>query len=176
MKKHINLLALGGLVILLAVLFGFATLKITGKHKFKRESTDMLKIVTMRAHALSIDKVKSHSSDNEYTLIDIRTPKEYINYHISNSINIPFDRLLDDKNVDFFNSSKKKIIYGTSSVGANAAWMVLTQLGYDNLFILDSDLNDWKLYIDEKNIFSAPLKKDEDPKFDYEAIMKESEG
>ena len=174
--KHINLLALGGLVILLAVLFGFATMKITGKYKFKRESTEMLEIVSLREHALSIDKVKSHSSDEEYTLIDIRTPKEYMNYHISNSTNIPFDRLLDNDNMDFFNSPKKKIIYGTSSVGANAAWMILTQLGYDNLFILDCDLNDWKLYVDEKNIFSEPPKKDEDPKYDYESIIKETEG
>ena len=174
--KHINLLVLGGLVILLLVLFGFATLKITGKYKFKKQSAEMLEIVISREHALDIEKVKDLSSENEFFFIDIRTPKEYINYHIAEAKNIPFDRLLDDEFSDFFNNPNKKIIYGTTSVGSNAAWMVLTQFGYDNLFILDSDLKDWKIYVDQKNIFKEKPKNDEDVKFDFEAIMSETEG
>jgi rhodanese-related sulfurtransferase len=169
--KHLNLLILGGLVVLLSIIFGIATLKITGKFLFKRSATEMLTRVTTQSQHLDIDHAKGLTQNDTVVFIDIRTPKEYLGYHIENAINIPFDRLLDDKYIDILKNEQMKILYGSTSVGSNAAWMVLTQYGYDKLYVLDGGVQDWITQVETRDIFKGAYKRDETPLYNYSEVM-----
>ncbi len=169
--KHLNLLILGGIVIILSIIFGIATIKVTGKYLFKRSASEMLTRVNTQSQLLNISRAKELVQSDTVVFIDIRTPKEFVGYHIENARNIPFDRLLDDNYIDILENDQMKILYGTNSVGSNAAWMVLTQYGYDKLYVLDGGVQDWITQVETSDIFKGAYKSDEAPLYNYSEVM-----
>ena len=169
--KHLNLLILGSIVIILSIIFGVATLKVTGKYRFQRSATEMLAKVNTQSQYLEMSEAKELVRKDTVIFIDIRTPKEFAGYHIENSRNIPFDRLLDDDFIDVLDNDQMKILYGSNSVGSNAAWMVLTQYGYDKLFVLDGGVQDWITQVETRDIFKDGYKSDETPLYNYSEVM-----
>ena len=169
--KHLNLLILGSIVIILSIIFGVATLKVTGKYRFQRSATEMLAKVNTQSQYLDMSEAKELVSNDTVIFIDIRTPKEFEGYHIENSLNIPFDRLLDDDFIGVLDNDQMKILYGNNSVGSNAAWMVLTQYGYDKLFVLDGGVQDWIIQVETRDIFKDGYKSDETPLYNYSEVM-----
>ena len=169
--KHLNLLILGGLVVILSIIFGIATIKVTGKYRFERSANEMLDRVNTRSQYLDMSKAKELINNDTVTFIDIRTPKEFVDFHIEDAQNIPFDRLLDDEYTDILVSDQMKILYGSNSVGSNAAWMILTQYGYDKLYVLDGGAQNWITEIETRDIFKDVYKSDETPRFNYSEVM-----
>lgn len=170
--KHLNLIALGSIVIILSVLFGIATIKVTGKYRFKLSAHEMLEKVTIEGQKLSMKDAAQLIANQKVVFIDIRTPKEFDGFHIRNAVNIPFDRLLDDEFEELFNNDQKKILYGNISVRANAAWMILTQYGYENMIVLDGDVKAWIAQVESNDIFKNAYKRDEVALYKYDEIMK----
>jgi rhodanese-related sulfurtransferase len=170
--KHLNLIALGGIIIILGILFGIATIRVTGKYQFKKSAQEMLEKVTTETKQLSLYEAAEWINKDGVIFIDIRTPNEFVSYHIPNAINIPYDRLLDEEYVELLNNDQQKIIYGSSSIGANAVWLILTQYGYENLLALDGGADDWRKYIETKDIFQDKHKGDEVALFEYDKVMK----
>ena len=169
--KHLNLLILGGIVVILSIVFGIVTIKVTGKYRFERSANEMLERVNTRSQYLGISKAKDLTQNDTVTFIDIRTPKEFDGYHIENAQNIPFDRLLDDEHIEFLKNDQMKVLYGSTSVGSNAAWMILTQYGYDNLYVLDGGVQDWISEVETKDIFRDAPVTDEAAKFKFTEVM-----
>lgn len=175
--KHIYIISLGGLILLMGLFFIVANIQANNKYKFKKSAREMLLEVTSRDHFVSIEKVKNREKSSvNYALIDIRTPKEYVGYHIEGAINIPFERLLDESNESLFRNDDQKILYGVNSVNANSAWMVLTQYGFENISVLDGGITEWKEFDENKENLKNQGILDEHPKFDYSGIMADSLG
>lgn len=169
--RHLNLLILGMTIVALSVLFGFATLKVTGKYRFKIPAEEMLQKVSENTQLIALKRIQNLKDQDTIISVDLRTPAEYQNGHIENAINIPFDKLLSVEFEDFFESNRAKMLYGNTGVGANAAWMVLTQFGYDNLYVLDAGIEQWESMNSDNNSL-APFKGDETSQYDFTEIMK----
>ena len=79
-------------------------------------------------------------SDSSYLLIDLRNPYDYIKGYLGEAINIPVSDILADESISLFEELKENnilvILYGKDQMEANGPWMLLTQLGYDNMKIL----------------------------------------
>jgi len=71
--------------------------------------------------------IKTLMQENEYIIVDVRTESEYEELHIVDSINIPYDEI--DENV---NLEKDKIIfvYCKSGNRSGIAYNILSDLGY----------------------------------------------
>ena len=169
--KPINYILLGVVVILLSSIIGIATIKITSKYRFKKTAYEMLDMVTADKHKIPFNQASQLIADPNTIFVDIRTPKEYDGFHIQNAINIPYERLLDDEFTNLFKNNQVKILYGNTSVNANAAWMILTQFGYENLYVLNSSIEDLSTYAQNADIFKGSPKNDEVALFDYGDIM-----
>lgn len=169
--KHLNLLILGGVVVILSIIFGVATIKVTGKYIFERTATEMLEKVSTPSQYLEISEAKDLIQNDTIIFIDIRTPREYLNFHITNAQNVPFDRLLDDEFIEILENDQMKILYGSTSVGSNAAWMILTQYGYNKLYVLDGGVPDWISQVETKDIFKDAYLSDETPRFKFSEVM-----
>lgn len=169
--KHLNLLILGGIVVILSIVFGIATIKVTSKYRFERSADEMLERANARSHYIATAKAKDLTQNDTVTFIDVRTPKEFDAYHIEGAQNIPFDRLLDDEYIEFLKNDQMKVLYGSTSVGSNAAWMILTQYGYDNLYVLDIGVQDWISEVETKDIFRDAPVTDEAPKFKFSEVI-----
>ena len=70
---------------------------------------------------------KKIMKENKYIIIDVRTNEEYEEKHIVNSINIPYDKISEEVDLD-----KNTIIfvYCRSGNRSNIAYKTLTELGY----------------------------------------------
>ena len=76
---------------------------------------------------ITLDNIKEIVKNKEYLIIDVRTEEEYKEGHIKESINVPYDEI--DENIEI---DKDKIIfvYCRSGNRSRIAQEILTQLGY----------------------------------------------
>lgn len=67
-------------------------------------------------------------SQNNYIVVDVRTKEEYDESHVKGSINIPYDTI--DENTDL-DKNKTILVYCKSGVRSSKAYDTLNSLGYD---------------------------------------------
>ena len=99
-----------------------------------------------KARYISTDEIahKIVSEDPSFILIDLRDKKKYNDYSITNAINIPFEKLLDDEFANYLNQDQVDIIfYSDDHLYSDQAWLLCNRLGYKNLRVLKGGLNEW---------------------------------
>lgn len=114
--------------------------------------------------------------DSAYVLVDIRNPFEFIKGHITGATNIPSNSLLDKDILKMFNryasDSITIILYGQTQLEANGPWMILKQMGYDNIRVL---LGGYHYFttgpLDFYDMPEVPTYLVEEPAYDFYGIM-----
>ena len=76
---------------------------------------------------LSADKIQEIMSEGEYIIVDVRTEEEYNQSHIKEAINIPYDEI--DENVEL-DKEKNIFVYCYSGGRSAIARKTLENLGY----------------------------------------------
>lgn len=66
-------------------------------------------------------------TEKEYVIVDVRTKEEYDSAHVVGAINIPYDEIDEDINLD---SDKNIFVYCKSGNRSRIAFNELTKLGY----------------------------------------------
>ena len=66
-------------------------------------------------------------SQNDYIIVDVRTKEEYDESHIIGAINIPYDEIDENSNLD---KNKTILVYCKSGNRSKVAFNTLTSLGY----------------------------------------------
>ena len=66
--------------------------------------------------------------EGNYIVVDVRTSEEYETGHVKDSINIPYDEI--DENVDL-DQDKTILVYCKSGTRSNIAYETLKDLGYE---------------------------------------------
>ncbi len=66
--------------------------------------------------------------ENEYIIVDVRSEAEYNQAHLVDAINIPYDELEVNNNLD---KDKLILVYCMSGTRSKIAYNTLTELGYD---------------------------------------------
>lgn len=79
----------------------------------------------------------------DYTLVDLRAEKEYGEYNIPTSVNIPIESLL---NSDLMRN-QKILLYGNDDVVAAQAWFILKSANFKAVYLLNGGMNAWKYEI-----------------------------
>lgn len=79
-------------------------------------------------------------SKADFKLIDLRTEKEYNEYHIPNSENITLTGL-EKSDIP---KTEKIVIYSEGGIHSAQAWMLLKARGYKGVYMLMGGLEDWK--------------------------------
>lgn len=137
--KNKNLILFLFLLILSVIVFIMPLL-------FKGESitpkSQMAKFISSERY-INADELadKLINKDPSIVLVDLRSATEFKQYHIPSAINIPFDSLLIDKNMEFFNQDKISIVlYSNDNLLADQAWFLVNSLGHQNLIVLKNGL------------------------------------
>lgn len=91
------------------------------------------------------DVKKAMDNNDNFILLDVRTPQEYAKGHLVKSINMPFETV--QQTIEKTITDKKKTIYvyclsGLRSVHAVA---MMVNLGYTNVFDVKSGLLAWRV-------------------------------
>lgn len=145
MKNLLEKLTLAQKLALIAFLLGFVALLIGNPN-------DVNKIV-VNAKEMTLSTIKQNDriavkeladwiikEKGDYTLVDLRSEKEYAEYNIPTSINIPIEDLL---NSDLMRN-QKIIVYGNDDITSAQAWFILRSAKYKAVYTLNGGLNAWK--------------------------------
>lgn len=145
MKGIFEKLTIAQRLAIVAILLGFIAFVIGNP-------TDKNKI-TVNAKGLSLSAIQSKDRINsltladwlikeqsDFTLVDLRSEKEFNEYNIPTSVNIPIEELL---NSDLMRN-QKIILYGNDDITSAQAWFILKSANYKAVYILNGGLNAWK--------------------------------
>jgi rhodanese-related sulfurtransferase len=110
-------------------------------------------VVTMDVKELAtiIDKEGDHvtagelggwivAGHSDYRLIDLRSEKEYAEYHIPTAENVTLTALPDAP----LQANGKIVLYSEGGIHASQAWMLLRSKGFKKVYTLKGGLDQWK--------------------------------
>ncbi|KZX14606.1 thiosulfate sulfurtransferase PspE precursor [Methanobrevibacter cuticularis] len=86
--------------------------------------------------------------NNPIFLVDVRSKEEYDERHIPNSILIPLDNISHDITDQVKDKSEKLFLYCRSGRRSKLAAEKLADTGYNNIYLLEGGLNNWKYEIE----------------------------
>jgi rhodanese-related sulfurtransferase len=89
---------------------------------------------------------KIQANENNFILLDVRTPEEFFRGRISKSINVPLDQI--SEKIETVVPDKNKTVYVYCLSGSRSAQAVtkLEQLGYKNTYDMISGMLAWRVY------------------------------
>ncbi len=139
MKKLYKILLIAGLLLIVLIL----SLRFiqSPKYKFVKDPSNSFidyaedeYIISPYAIAKSIN-----NHDSNTILIDVRNKHEYVNGHIEGAKHMAKETILEEENFEFFEDLKAKgqnaILYGEDVIEANIPFMILKQMGIENISI-----------------------------------------
>ena len=118
----------------------------TKAHKHIIGPKQLLHEVNKQGRYITTDEVAKMimEKDPSLLLIDIRTPEEYKKFTLEGAMNIPFDKIMDDDNKDYFDQDVyTTVIFSNGSSLADQAWLRLRSYDYKGNKVLKGGLNQW---------------------------------
>ena len=132
------------ILLILAMIIALVPQNTTRPYKLTAEQ--LLAEIRTGTQFVTPDEVadKIIKKDPSIQLIDVRNPREFDQFNLPGSINIPLQDILSENNFEVLNQgTKMNIFYSNGSTEANEAWMVTRQLGYQNNYVLQGGINYW---------------------------------
>lgn len=80
------------------------------------------------AKSINMEKIKDIMINSDYVIIDVRTKEEYDSGHLSDAINVPYDKISEDLKID---KSSVVFVYCKSGNRSKVAYEKLISLGYN---------------------------------------------
>lgn len=144
-----NWITFGVIATLIVLVLSFIFLK-TEKYTFKTpldKELSEIKIASFQATPQSVAKAILNK-DQSIVLVDVRSQFDFAKGHLPDAKNIYKVNLINDENMDFFlalkETNKKAILYGSSASEANVPFMILKQMGIENIGYLAVGYDDLK--------------------------------
>ncbi|HOT97640.1 MAG TPA: rhodanese-like domain-containing protein [bacterium] len=136
----------------LLLLFGFIAIFAGdpyGGAKTEIDAQELALIVDRQVDHVAAEELADWIIQNrsDYRLIDLRTEKEYDEYHIPTSENITLAGLMDAG----LQRNEKIVLYSEGGIHSAQAWFLLKARGYKAVYMLFGGLEEWK----DKVLFPA---------------------
>ena len=92
----------------------------------------------MESGKITCSQKNSLLNSSKAVLIDVRTESEYLEGHLDNSINIPYDSIVSDVKSKNISINDFIIVYCKSGGRSSKAFDALINAGYKNVYDLGS--------------------------------------
>jgi sulfur-carrier protein adenylyltransferase/sulfurtransferase len=100
--------------------------------------------------------------DPGFMIIDTRSAEEYAQYHIPDALNYPAETLFSEQVLSGLDKEKNIVLYSAGGTHAAQIWVLLKQLGFNNVSVLLGGLNYWV------EVYSNPqVPQEGDPESEY---------
>jgi rhodanese-related sulfurtransferase len=138
--EKVKRISIATILFILAILIGILTFE-RPKNIFTYNTKTTLEKLTTTDYLISIDEIDLTTN----VLIDVRSQFEFEKGHLENAINMATPEILSDENQAILNEIKDKnktiVIYGNNAQEANIPFMMLFQLGFDDIKLLRVELD-----------------------------------
>lgn len=82
--------------------------------------------------------------DPSLEMIDVRSAKEFDQFSLPHSINVPLDSLLTPSSLQNFGIPGTRVVFiGNDDIAADKAWVLTKRLGYNRTYVMKGGLNQW---------------------------------
>lgn len=137
--KHIK--NLGLIIGFLSIILALVLLRTSNKNLFKQDSKNAIEAAENGDNSISLEELKNNNS--EFLVLDLSAENNSNSTQFQNSIHIPFETLLNKDSQKVLKETKSKIVLYSSDISnASKAWVILNQLGYTTVFILQKEENE----------------------------------
>ncbi|MBC8488309.1 MAG: rhodanese-like domain-containing protein [Bacteroidetes bacterium] len=168
-----NLKIIGGIAVIVLIVILSIAIKKRQEYNFEFTAERMLETLKDKKHLMSPFMLQESLNNNEdIVIVDVRDPHQYNHDKIQTAVNIPLHTIFDESYEDFFESDKKKVLYCNGCVKSNEACILLTQYGYNNIYVLEGGIDIWKKNISDGIQSDLKNYKDESPQLDYSELTK----
>jgi rhodanese-related sulfurtransferase len=123
-----------------------ALLPISANRSFIVKPQKLLSEVLDLKSFYTVDQVARFvvSEDKTVQIIDLRTPDEFRMMNIPGSINIPYNKFLENDPGKFLNNGDiRNIFYSNGDFDANYAFAIARGLNFKNVYVMKGGLNEW---------------------------------
>ena len=144
-----NWITFGVFATLIVLVFSFIFLK-TEKYPFKTPLDKELAEIKRASFQVAPQTVAKAilNKDKSIIFVDVRSQFDFAKGHFPDAKNIYKVNLMNDSTMDFFlalkETNKKAILYGSSASEANVPFMILKQMGVENIRYLAVGYDDLK--------------------------------
>jgi len=149
------------------------------KVEFKESVAEIGNLVANDSNLVSPQVIMNEGKDGSPTflLIDIRNTEQFGIDHISNAVNMPAFSLFTDESLAFLKEAleteKDVVLYGSDHLQANGPWLLLRQVGFDNIKVMKGGFEAYKqLATNDTLLHKSLLIKTEVSVFDTAAFRK----
>lgn len=181
MKKSNNLI-IGAVVFVVIILIALISIS-QPEHPYELSQKEALELaLTSNEMEIIPEELQFLKEDNSVKLhfVDLRSPGEFQKGHIEGAVNIPRSSILSEENMEFFeslDSANVAIIYGSDQIQASGPWMILRQLGINNIKMLRGGYNYYSTSsLDIYDMPETPAYMIEVPQYDYVQIVEQTPG
>jgi len=128
-------ISIAAVLFILAVIIGLLTYK-RPKNTYAVNTKSTLEKITSENYLVTLNEL----NNPDYVLIDIRNQYDFDKGHIENAINVYAAEILSEDNIKVFEelkeNNKTAVLYGNNPQEPNTPFLILYQLGFDNIKLL----------------------------------------
>lgn len=145
MKKFISNLTLNQRLAAIVGILGLLALILGNPFNNNKATIDLKEL------ALEVERAEDHipvemladwiiKNNADFKLIDLRTEKEFEEYHIPGALNIPITDLINQP----FGKNEKIVLYSQGGIHSAQAWYLMRAKGYRKVYFITGGLEEWK--------------------------------
>lgn len=124
-------------LLVLAIVLVLVIVKTVEKKGFKQDAKNAIELVKSNNFIVSANEFENNIT--QYIIVDL---DESGSPRFENSLNIPFEKLLDELNYQKLKNSEKKILLVSSNNStAVKSWVILNQMDIKNVFVFNTEEN-----------------------------------
>jgi phage shock protein E len=106
---------------------------------FKIESTTKINIEPKEAFEL----IQSHKDDNNFIILDVRTPDEFAEYHLAQAKNLDFYSPSFKEELEKLDKNKIYLIYCKSGRRGSKSVKTMKKIGFQNIYNITGGIKRW---------------------------------
>ncbi|MCY1720630.1 hypothetical protein OU798_09770 [Prolixibacteraceae bacterium Z1-6] len=130
---------LGGVIAVLVLLLILIIVRLSDKNQFKQEAKAAIEASEKVGNTITAAELKKL---NDYLVVDLSSGNNQTASDYPHSKHIPFSTLLEKPNQKLLKGTKGKIVlYSENIADATKAWVILNQLRFKNIYILQTTEN-----------------------------------
>lgn len=165
--EKVKRISIASTLFILVVLIGVLTFE-RPKNMYTLNTKNTLDNLMSKDYLISLNDINNPNLE----IIDVRSQYDYDKGHLDNAINISSSEILREENQsilsEFKDSNKTIVLYGQNPQEANIPFLILYQLGFDNMKVLSAEFD----YLQNKLVSNTSII--EKPKADIKLFINES--
>ena len=131
------------LFIIVAALLG-APLLVTGCESGTANiTTDSPQVIKNISPSGAYDLIQETEGNDDFVIVDVRTPGEYAGGHIAGSLNIDVNSGSFEEAVNTLDNDKTYLVYCRSGARSANASGIMAELGFTDIYNMNGGINDW---------------------------------